>query len=68
MIFVGPEMILTEISEFLLPVVVGLQQLQVVRLVSITHFLEFTGVGGLCVRAKSILHAISPKNSRLRDL
>ena len=50
------------------PVVVGLQQLQIVILISINHFLDPVGVGGLYVRAKGISHTMSPKTSRLWDI
>ena len=51
-----------------MPTEFTLEQLQVVRLISITHFLEFGGVGGLYVRAKNILHTLRPKTSRLWDI
>ena len=58
----GPDPILIEIAECCMPVVVVvLQQLQVVRLISITHFLEFGGVGGLFSRVRDIPHTIQPE-------
>ena len=42
-------------------VVVVLQQLLVVGLISITHFLEFGGVGGLFSRVRGIRHTIHPE-------
>ena len=61
MISVGPDPVLTEISDFLMPVIVVLQQLQIVRLISITHFLEFGGVWGLYSRVRDLSHTIRPE-------
>ena len=57
----GPDPVLTEISDFLMPVIVVLQQLQIVRLISITHFLEFGGVWGLYSRVRDLPHTIRPE-------
>ena len=58
----GPDPVLTEISDFLMmPVIVVLQQLQIVRLISITHFLEFGGVWGLYSRVRDLKHTIRPE-------
>ena len=61
MISVGPDPVLTEISDFLMPVIIVLQQLQIVRLISITHFLEFGGVWGLYSRVRDLPHRIRPE-------
>ena len=44
-----------------MPVIVVLQQLQIVRLIPITHFLEFGGAGGLYVNIRDLSHATRPK-------
>ena len=41
-----------------MPVIVVLQQLQIIRLISITHFLEFGGVWGLYSRVRDLPHTI----------
>ena len=57
----GPDPVLTEISDFLMPIVVVLQQLQTVRLILITHFLECGGVWGIYSRVRDIPHTIRPE-------
>ena len=54
-----PDPILIEISDFEMPVlIVVLQQLQIIRSISITHFLEFGGVWGLYSRVRDLPHTI----------
>ena len=54
----GPDPVLIEISDFLMPAIIVLQQLQIVRLISIIHFLEFGGVWGLYSRVRDLPHTI----------
>ena len=74
LIYVGPETILIETCQKKLFVRFGLQttvpeqQFQTVRLISITHFLEFGGVRELCVREKIISHTMSIKTNRLQNI
>ena len=54
--------------EFVCPQNLPLQHLQIIRLISNTHFWGFGGVGGLYVRAKGISHTLKPKTSRLWNI
>ena len=57
----GPDPILIEISDFEMPVIVVLQQLQIIRSISITHFLEFGGIWGLYSRIRDLAHTFRPE-------
>ena len=61
LISVGPGTVLVEISEFWMPTEFTLEQLQVVRLISITHFLELRDAERLYVSTRDLADATRGK-------